>query len=934
MNKFIFLLLLVFFALSNTHAQTEEAHIALLKKAKNAFNSRNIKEAISLSEEAVDLLKSEKPIKQKELIAASNHLNFYYILAADYKKASTSCAATYQSAKRLYENGNLPKQSFIQSMNNLSRYYRNTGNYIMAKKIVEKTLSIYDKERYPKDYGSELNNLAELYRIAGNHKKAKLLYEESLRLCEDNNCDPLTRCILHSNIGLLYFELGIFDKANEFYKKASDIIPKIANEYYRNLLKFKIQNNLAYTYAEYDYKKAENSLLQNYENSKNNVRRNMLACHSLSKLYGRYGEFEKSEKFAEEVRKICLNHFSKKHILYYSSIKASADNAARNKQYKKAEKLYKEAISVAKKHHSGEIKYLNEAYFELSKIYLKKNRLEKALLYSDKIFNTLPEEILSNFTVLSEKEKYQNLKNYKKYFEIYQNIVSNYSETKPEATKKLYRLFVFKKKLIMMNTRLINRLVSETDKDELNELFRLLSETKRQIAKHKMYRINRDTLKLLKIQAEKTEKKIINKLNEKYPDLRLMPKTLKYEDVKTSLKKGQAVVDYISFRKFGKNGYTDTVIYYALAFTKNDKYPKLIKLGYEHDLMSILQNKGLSAAEYITRIYQAKQNKLSEFVWSKIEKKLTGVKELKISPSGLLNNISFHALACKNGTRLKDKYDIRLYTNSANIINEKPFIISKNKNAQIFGNPAYQLPNDESEDKKKPSTSALISPELANSEDLLKVHIDPLPETETEIKSTVEQLRKNKLTVNYFLETQANEENFYRACKQKPNILHIATHGFYIRKDKNLKADMFNKSVIDNSMLNSGLLLAGAQNSLTNKNVPELNEDGILSAYEISLQPLHQTELVVLSACQTALGDLYTDEGIAGLKRAFKISGSKYLILSLWDVPSRQTVEFMNHFYEHLCKAHPAHIAFESALDKMSAKYKSPYFWAGFILVN
>ncbi len=140
----------------------------------------------------------------------------------------------------------------------------------------------------------------------------------------------------------------------------------------------------------------------------------------------------------------------------------------------------------------------------------------------------------------------------------------------------------------------------------------------------------------------------------------------------------------------------------------------------------------------------------------------------------------------------------------------------------------------------------------------------------------------------------------------------------------------------DHPMIRSGLVLAGANYAWrTGKPLREGVEDGILTAYEISQMNLSNTELVVLSACETGLGDIQGNEGVYGLQRAFKIAGVKYLVMSLWQVPDQETSIFMTAFYRHWLenkKSIPD--AFRTTQQEMRERFINPYQWAGFILVE
>ena len=139
----------------------------------------------------------------------------------------------------------------------------------------------------------------------------------------------------------------------------------------------------------------------------------------------------------------------------------------------------------------------------------------------------------------------------------------------------------------------------------------------------------------------------------------------------------------------------------------------------------------------------------------------------------------------------------------------------------------------------------------------------------------------------------------------------------------------------DHPMIRSGLILAGANYAWKTGRPLGNREDGILTAYEISQTDLRNTELVVLSACETGLGHIEGNEGVYGLQRAFKIAGAKTLVMSLWQVPDYQTQELMTVFYgKLLTEKLPARLALRAAQDEMRRQHYEPYYWAGFVVVE
>jgi CHAT domain-containing protein len=183
---------------------------------------------------------------------------------------------------------------------------------------------------------------------------------------------------------------------------------------------------------------------------------------------------------------------------------------------------------------------------------------------------------------------------------------------------------------------------------------------------------------------------------------------------------------------------------------------------------------------------------------------------------------------------------------------------------------------------------------------------------------------------------------------KSPCIMHIATHGFFLpnqisdRMNHNIKfrtiidgrdntMNMLSLQKLEDPLLRSGLALAGANNFVHPELLPKDAEDGILTAEDVSVMDLSDTELVVLSACDTALGDVQTGEGVFGLRRAFVLAGAQTLVMSLWKVLDEQTKELMVDFYKRLLSGKGRAEALREAQLSMKEKYPDPYYWGAFI---
>jgi CHAT domain-containing protein len=218
------------------------------------------------------------------------------------------------------------------------------------------------------------------------------------------------------------------------------------------------------------------------------------------------------------------------------------------------------------------------------------------------------------------------------------------------------------------------------------------------------------------------------------------------------------------------------------------------------------------------------------------------------------------------------------------------------------------------------------------------IQFNYLQGTKTEVETVAANAKNTNWKVQTYTNTNASEDNFKNLSGENaPKILHIATHGFYfpptktkptnfITEDKNTPKDF--------PLLRSGLVLSGVNNYWGKDTLLENKEDGIVTAQEISTLNLLNTDLVVLSACQTALGDINGSEGVYGLQRAFKMAGVKKLLMSLWEVPDAETAELMQLFYSNVFKGETYYTAFRKAQLALKAKYKDPTKWAGFVLVG
>jgi CHAT domain-containing protein len=255
-----------------------------------------------------------------------------------------------------------------------------------------------------------------------------------------------------------------------------------------------------------------------------------------------------------------------------------------------------------------------------------------------------------------------------------------------------------------------------------------------------------------------------------------------------------------------------------------------------------------------------------------------------------------------------------------------------NKLACLFGFPNFEAPLEQRGLAASRTANRGVGRAYVLKLNPAAISLSSLPGTQVEVERIGNLLRRNGWEVQMHMQDKAQEETLKES--NRPRLLHIATHGYFQSES----------STSANPLLQSGLFLSGSANTL-NGNTTNVSEDGILTAYEAMNLNLDNTDLVVLSACETGLGEIKNGEGVYGLQRAFKVAGAKTLIMSLWKVDDQATQELMVAFYKHwLGEAAPGspnptrqttkRAAFLKAQKELKAKYPNPYYWGPFVLVG
>jgi len=541
------------------------------------------------------------------------------------------------------------------------------------------------------------------------------------------------------------------------------------------------------------------------------------------------------------------------------------------------------------------------------------------------------ESIFSNFTGI-ERENYWTTISKERIF--INNLIAYHSKAS-QATCTAYNNALLSKGLLINSSRIINRFVNTSTDLNLRSKYDTYQQLKSKLAYKTVNKSSRDSLARDIIDLERDILQAVDSLGNW-----LSKESKTWEEVQRSLEKNEIAIEYCYVPHM--ESYPDMQPYYgAFVLRKDFDYPQLVSLVNVDSVENVFDNDNADEL-FINDLYASqKAVTLHHMLWDKLTPYLKGVKTVYYSPTGPLSNINFDVLCGEDGPMLNEKYNLVRVSSTA-IIGDLKATDTMYQSSVLYGNVRY----DETTTDMAAASSTYniysgteIQSELALRSENERGKWGPIPSTKKEIDEISTLLTQNRIEVSKYEESKANEESFKALSGNSPEIIHLATHGFVIDTPQRAEGNKFFESTNvysqkDSYMMWAGLMLAGGNNiwqgqfDLTNV------EDGILTADEISRMDLSNTKLVVLSACETARGKIDPVDGVYGLQRAFKMAGAGTIVMSLWKVQDDATSMLMTQFYTYLTGGVEKHQALWKAMLDVRAKYKDPYYWAGFVMLD
>ncbi|MBP6588878.1 MAG: tetratricopeptide repeat protein [Chitinophagaceae bacterium] len=933
------------------HIENASSYLAL----GNLYSDQGkFEEAVQYYLEAIAIRK--KFSGEESIVYATyiNNLALVYHQMGLFKKAESLFIQSMDTRKRkLGEKHPL----YAQSLNNLAAVYSDLAQYEKAEKFNLEAAELRKQVFGPDnaDYAASLNNLANNYEAMGMPEKAeplllqaRAIYEKALGIGHPHYIK------VNNNLAAMYSILGQFQKAEELCRISLDLRKKILGpdhpEYASSLnwLASIFKNTWQYEKAEPLYTEAlairKRTLGEDHPDYASTL-------YNLAVLYRIKGKTKLADSLIRQVITSRGKVLGEAHPDYADALAGLAFNYTLQRRYPEAESLYLQSLAIRKNSQGVKSPAYSGNLFDLAKLYSATGEYRKAdscatqncLLYLERIKNSM--------AIFSETEKRAYLENNSDILRINHSFLFNHRNHSPAYYLNNYNLQLSLNSMVLSDSRtLLNQIIKSND-TAIQRIYTEWLSGKSFLSKQysKPVSARSQELKSRETEVEEMEKD----LGRRSTAFRTQQASaaVSVRDIQLQLDNDEIAIEFVRFRLYNKK-WTDSIIYAAYILNKKDSVPVFVPLCEERQLEKLFDSAGNTATSMVNSFYRGTEirnksaakalgNDLYNLVWAPLEPYLIGIKKVNYSPAGKLYSVAFHALRVDSFTLLMDKYQLKQFTGTRQIaLQDQHTKGTKPERITLFGDAIFTLDSTSivkanEKNKKAGKSSNVYSPPNRGSRGGTWVD---LPGTAQEVKKIKQVFEKNEISSTLYVQTAASEENLKGLSGHSPQVLHIATHGFFLPEPelapKETMANSENSyTLAEDPLLRSGLILAGGNYAWSGKTPIEGVEDGIVTAYEISQLNLSNTELVVLSACETALGDVKGSEGVFGLQRAFKMAGVKKLIVSLWQVPDKETAELMTAFYGYWLGGKKIEDAFSQAQTDMRKKYP-PYYWAAFVLVE
>jgi CHAT domain-containing protein/Tfp pilus assembly protein PilF len=861
---------------------TTKSNYAVLKQAMGEYKTAEI-----LLREIYAEVTATRKGTLEESVAAEN-LGTILIEAAKYAEAEEY----FKIVLRIREGYGKSTPEYAKGIINLARLKVREGKYTDAEALYRNALEIYSGSLGNNDLrvANLENNMALMYQYMGNMEAAESLLERSSEKIKNQlGIDhPEYATALENRASLLQI-LGKREEAMPLLQQALQIDEKTLGRSHPNYA-FTLHNLASIYLDEKNYMKAEELFLQSVE-------------------------IEKSV-------------LGEDHPIYAGTLNNLGVLYEKQENYVKAENYFNLALSIREKVLGKDHPDYAYSQYGLAVLYLKMGKLAEArTLYETAIASYL-DQVQNFFPSLSEKEKSDFYTKIKPVIENFKEFAIEYAVNEDgnmssKLIGEIYNVQLATKALLLnASNKVRNRIASSGDL-KLIESFNKWIEIKENLARYYQYNLEQldaeqvDITKLEEV-ANQLEKEISLQSQVFASEFDKQP--VSWEQIKNKLTDNEAAIEILRVQR---NTTTDTVMYVGLVIKKSSDFPKMVIIKYGESLESMMYKFYKNSVTF-----RAEDPYSYNAFWKDLDTELEGISRVYVSADGVYNKVNLNTLRNSgSGEFILNQYEIILLSNTKELLTD--LSSEAFRTATLLGYAQYQSVQPEN-----PQPQGVF--QALGSGGWLKEGIPALEGTKKEVESISGLLQSHGWEFKTLETTNASESAVKNLKGQ--GLIHIATHGFFLEDLKiDESGDGFGVHIKNyelNPLFRSGLLLAGSGETIFGTANQSQQEDGILTAYEVMNLSLENTDLVVLSACETGLGEIRNGEGVYGLQRALIVAGAKGLIMSLWKVNDETTQKLMTYFYQNWLSGKTKLEAFKAAQLSLKNEFNDPYYWGAFVMIG
>lgn len=946
-------------------------------------------------EGAATLYQKVLAIQEASLSADSSILLTTQVQQAEMYRSAGEYDQAREVLQAVLAKGTKDDAVLLEAKNGLAKVYEDQGDFPNAETLTNEVLAMEKAtlgEEHP-NVLTTMNNLAGIYRRQSRLTDAEALYKESLakyrKLFGD---DHLGTVSIMNNLGLVYETMGLYDEAELLLRAGLEISKKVLGTNHLNTLAN--MNNLAMLHeSQGNFEQAEPHYLNAIESGSWQFGADhpdtMAFVNNLGYLYLMQESYAKAKPLFEKVLASWSKSLGENNSKTMKSMNNLARVLAKQSMHKEAEPLFVKALQLRRvvlgENHMDTLRSMHDlgALYGEVKRFPEAEKLLRATL--ERAEKTLGEQHPYTFETINSLSKvlreagkqadaFQLLKvGFNRRSAFLNRMLWATGDNAREGYVRLHRpeLDAYLSMLAKTDAQQAGREVLEVGLQRKGQLLKVTSEIQQivQMGKEPKLKAMSDKLtetrkKLAALtlsgpteETKDTHMETIHNLEREVDTLQMelgqasrrfrqSVKAVTVDQLVEVLPDDAVLVDFVAF----KEGETRKLL--AGVLRKDGGKPVLGFVSYPD--LKLIQAKIVHYREAIQDETMEEEElhgigqETYDLIWGPLVPSMGDRKVVYVVPDDMLNILPFNALRNPDGEYLLKTLDLHMLSTSRDLLPDGAEVAKGD--FLIMAGPNYTSEKVVAADvmtkvADKRSAGGLQDTMRGFSGGGLRgLKFDPLPGAEKEGK-LISVTAKTKTDNNTILTEDAAQEQVVQSMTVPPKMLHIATHGFFLKADENLKkrlltlqrgSNLHMPPPGDNPMLRAGLAFAGINSSAPFLGEIPTENDGVLTALEVLGLNLTGTKLAVLSACETGLGEIHEGEGVYGLRRAFQEAGVKTVISSLWEVSDAGTQALMTGLYSRVAEGQSVHDALLGSQRAMleSADWNYPYVWSAFMMVE